>query len=122
MGPDNPGHGSAIAPQDLPSPIATYLAGQQFRDAGTAIAAFTVDAVVTDNGLDYQGLPEIRAWLASTAHEYAYTTELLAATRFDDEHYDVLQRLEGGFPGGEMDLTYRFRLRGGLIAELVIEP
>jgi hypothetical protein len=122
MSHDDRSRGSAIAPQDLPAPIVTYLAGQQFRDAGTAIAAFAADAVVSDDGLTYHGLDEIRTWLTSAASEYAYTTELLAATRLDDEHYEVLQRLEGGFLGEEVDLKYRFALRAGLIANLVIEP
>ena len=32
--------------------------------------------------------------------EYTYTTEFLGATRLDESHIDVLQHLEGDFPGG----------------------
>ena len=34
----------------------------------------------------------------------------------------VRQRLEGDFPGGVVELDYRFVLSGGLISELVISP
>lgn len=37
-------------------------------------------------------------------------------------HVDVLQRLEGDFPGGVAHLHYRFTLDGGMISRLVIEP
>jgi hypothetical protein len=34
----------------------------------------------------------------------------------------VTNHLEGDFPGGVVDLRYRFVLAGGLIAELEIAP
>jgi len=34
----------------------------------------------------------------------------------------VRQHLEGDFPGGEVDLHYRFTLSGASIGGLVIEP
>jgi hypothetical protein len=34
----------------------------------------------------------------------------------------VTNRLEGDFPGGIVDLGYRFRLTGDAIAELLIAP
>jgi hypothetical protein len=39
-----------------------------------------------------------------------------------DDRYDVLHHLEGNFPGGTADLRFRFTLRNGKIARLVIEP
>ena len=60
-------------------------------------------------------------WPARPA-EYTFTTELIGASQVDAEHFDVLQRLEGNFPGGLVDLHYRFTLRGPAMSELVIEP
>ncbi len=40
----------------------------------------------------------------------------------DDSHYDARHHLEGNFPGGVVDLHFRFTLRDGQIARLVIEP
>lgn len=36
-------------------------------------------------------------------------------------YYVAVQHLEGDFPGGTVDLRYRFTLRDGLIAGLAIE-
>jgi hypothetical protein len=38
------------------------------------------------------------------------------------ERHDVHVHLDGNFPGGQVDLTDRFALRGGRIASLEIVP
>ncbi|MFD3399816.1 nuclear transport factor 2 family protein [Kribbella sp. NPDC058693] len=110
-----------ITPDELPELITTYLTAHQTRDLDTAIAQYTTDAVVTDDGRDYHGPAEIRTWLARAATEYTYTSKVTAAYRGDQDHFDVLHRLEGNFPGGVADLHFRFTLRDGLIARLIIE-
>lgn len=107
---------------ELPSAVTTYLTAHNARDVEGAIAAYTPDAVVHDDGRGYHGTDEIRAWLAGAAAGYTYTTELVAAERVGEERYDIVQHLEGDFPGGVVDLHYRFTLRGAAIARLVIEP
>ncbi len=54
------------------------------------------------------------------AGEYTYTIELTGAEKIDDEHYTAINHLEGDFPGGVVDLHFRFTLRDGRIARLVI--
>ncbi|TFV57047.1 nuclear transport factor 2 family protein [Mycobacterium sp. PS03-16] len=111
-----------IAPDALPSAITAYLTAHQARDAATAVATFTDDAVVVDEGHTYRGHQEIVAWLSDAASEFTYTTELTGAATIGAADYDVTQHLEGNFPGGVADLHFRFRLRDGLISHLVIEP
>ena len=106
----------------LPPVITGYLAAHQARDLDPALARYTDDAVVVDEGRTYRGKKEIRDWLGRAASEYTYTTELVAAQRVDDEHYVAVHHLEGDFPGGVVDLRFQFTLRDGRIAELVIEP
>lgn len=88
---------------------------------GRAVATFTADAVVTDDGRTYAGRDEIGAWLTAAAGEYTYTSEFTGATVTDDS-IAVRQHLEGDFPGGVVDLHYRFTLDGKSISRLVIEP
>lgn len=107
---------------ELPALITTYLTAHQARDLEPALACYTEEAVVTDEGRTYRGKPEIRDWLAKTASEYTYTATLVAAQRIDDDHYVAVNHLEGDFPGGVVDLRFRFTLDGGRIAELVIAP
>ncbi len=47
---------------------------------------------------------------------------ITGAAKLDDDHYHVTHHLEGDFPGGEVDLHFRFTLRDDAIAALVIEP
>jgi len=107
---------------ELPPAITTYLTAHRARDVQTALSTFTGDATVTDEGHTYQGRDKIRAWLAAAGGGYTFTTEFTGAARAGEAEVDVRQRLEGDFPGGVVDLHYRFTLDGAAIKRLVIEP
>jgi hypothetical protein len=113
---------TGIALGALPAAITGYLVAHQARDLDTAIAQYAPGAAVTDEGRTYHGPEEIRAWLSRAASEYTYTIEPTAAAKVDDRHYDVVHHLEGDFPGGLVDLHFRFTLADALITRLVIEP
>lgn len=112
---------AAVLPT-LPDVVTRYLTAHRDRDIETALAAFRPDATVTDDGSTYTGSVAIGQWLGTAASEYTYTTELLAAESQDAAHHVVTNRLEGDFPGGRVDLRYRFTLRDGLIEDLTIAP
>jgi hypothetical protein len=110
-------------PAALPAVIAGYL--EASADAGrrqSLLASFAPDASVTDEGIRHEGRSAIEGWLSTAASEYTYTTTLLGQRRDDPERWVVLARLDGNFPGGVAELKYRFRIRGGEIADLVIAP
>ena len=113
---------TSIQPDQLPASIRDYLAAHVARDADTAARTFTPTAVVADDGTTYRGTEEIRRFVSRAGAEFTYTTTLVAAERTDDAHWVVTNRLEGDFPGGVVDLRYRFAMDGDLIAELVIAP
>ena len=115
------GQVSSNYPDELPEVITTYLKAHQARDLDPAVESYTDDASVTDEGRTYNGPDEIRAWLSRSANEYSYTIEMTGVTKLGDERYDVTHHLEGNFPGGKVDLHFRFTLRDGKIARLVIE-
>jgi ketosteroid isomerase-like protein len=114
--------GAPTSWDELPAAIRTYLVAHQARDLQTAISAFAVDAVVTDEGRTYRGREEIRAWLGGAAGNYTYTTAFTGATTTGPTRFDATQRLEGDFPGGVADLHFRFTLDGPSISRLVVEP
>ena len=116
------GKGTGISLADLPTAIKAYLAALQARDVEAAISTYAADAVVTDDGRTHRGWDDIRTWLDRSGSEYTYTTEFVSATRIDDDRFDVIQHLAGDFPGGMIDLHYRFTLNGALITRLTIEP
>jgi ketosteroid isomerase-like protein len=106
---------------ELPRTIADYLAAHRARDADTAISYFTNDAAVTDDAKTHHGTADIHTWLDRSAREYTYTIELTGAEKIDDEHYTAINHLKGDFPGGVVDLHFRFTLRDRRIARLAIE-
>ena len=59
--------GNAIVSEELPSAVSSYLAAHRTRDVDTAVASYTADAVVTDDGRAYRGADEVRAWLTLPA-------------------------------------------------------
>ncbi|MGY1671670.1 nuclear transport factor 2 family protein [Geodermatophilus sp. SYSU D00710] len=113
---------TSIRPDQLPAPIREYLAAHAARDADAALRAFTPTAVVVDDGTTYRGTDEVRRFLSRAGARFSYTTELVGAQRVDATHWVATNRLEGDFPGGVVELGYRFAMDGGLIAELVIAP
>lgn len=114
--------GTRTSWDELSAVIRTYLVAHRTRDVDTAVATFTPDAEVTDEGRTYRGREEIRAWLSEAGSEYTYTTEFDHASMVETAYADVVQHLEGDFPGGAADLHYRFTLDGERISRLVIEP
>jgi hypothetical protein len=106
---------------ELPELITSYLRAHAARDLDVAVRSYAPGATVTDEGRTYRGTDEIRAWLSRSASEYTYTIEMTGAAKVGEDGYDVTQHLEGDFPGGVVDLHFRFVVRDGTIVRLVIE-
>jgi hypothetical protein len=117
-------HGCVARKDDVvpPEVIRRYLEAHDRRDADASLLAFARDAHVLDDGHDYYGLEAIRDWLARASTEFTYTRALLDASAEAPNRWLVRNRLEGDFPGGVVDLQYRFTLVDGLIADLAIVP
>jgi ketosteroid isomerase-like protein len=104
----------------LPTAVRDFLAASTVHDADTASSFLVEDVVVVDQDQTFRGRDAVHAFVRDAAAEFTYTTEQTGARRVDDDHWVVTLHLEGDFPGGVADLDYRFTLRGGLVAELVI--
>ena len=113
---------TSIQPGQLPATIRGFLAAHAARDADTALRAFSPAAVVVDQGQTFRGTDEVLGFLRDAGAEFTYTTELIGAQRIDETRWVAINRLEGDFPGGVVELDYRFTMDGDLIAELVIAP
>jgi len=107
---------------DVPDAVAKYQDAHDRGDVEEALAAFTSTATVKDDGHEYRGRDEIRDWLGRASTEFTYTRTLTGADAIDTGTWLVTNHLEGNFPGGVVDLRYRFVLADGLIAELEIAP
>jgi hypothetical protein len=106
----------------LPEVVQQYQEAHDRHDTDIALSAFAPDAAVFDDGKEFHGTDEIRSWLTTAASEWTFTRTLVSAARVDDQTWLVVNHLEGNFPGGVVDLRYKFTLIGELISELVIAP
>ena len=107
---------------NVPEVIRRYLGAHDRRATDVALSTFAADATVVDDGHEYVGSKEIRHWVATASTEFTYTRTFLEATAIDPNTWLITNHLEGDFPGGVVDLGYRFVLRRDLISELVIAP
>src|SRR5438132_817167 len=109
-------------PTSAPDVITRYFAAQSARDFETLLTLFADDAEVIDEGQTRRGANEIRAWRENVASVYEYTTQLVGLKATSEEHYVARVHLEGNFPGGTVDLRYRFTIAGDSISRLEIAP
>ena len=113
----------------LPRVVSRYPERSQGSDpatattlfAPTATTLFAPTATVTDSGTHYSWCSEVLDFLQRATTEFEYTSTLIEAER-DGRVATSINRLEGDFPGGIVELRYRFTLddSGTAIDRLVI--
>lgn len=106
----------------LPPIIEQYQQAHDRGDTTAALATLAPDATVVDDGRRAEGHDQIAAWLTDTATAFTYARTLLSAAADGPTTWLVSNRLDGTFPGGTVDLRYRFTIVDDLIAELLIAP
>jgi ketosteroid isomerase-like protein len=106
---------------DTAPPVVThYLAAADTGDIPALADCFTPDGVVVDEGRTYRGRAEIIGWRTALAGQWTYTSAVTGSAAAGPSGYRVTVHVEGDFPGGTADLTYRFVLHDDRIAELSI--
>ncbi|WP_345455608.1 nuclear transport factor 2 family protein [Nocardioides marinquilinus] len=106
--------------QQLPATIRAFLEAQTARDEKRALPLLAEDAVivdVADGGEEFRGEDGLRRFVVEAGTEFTYTTEI-TDIRQDGEVWVVRHHLDGDFPGGQVDLDYRFTLDGDRISRL----
>jgi hypothetical protein len=103
-----------------PSVVTRYLAAADARDFSGLADCFTADGFVVDEGHTYRGRDEIIGWRRALAGKWTFTTTVTGSEPVSPSEFRVHARVEGDFPGGVAELTYRFVLQSDAIAELSI--
>jgi hypothetical protein len=109
-------------PAPSPEVISNYFEADARGDIDAILVLFTDDAVVVDEGETWRGIDRIRAWREGPASRYNYTTEVFGTDRTGEDEYLVSGRLEGNFPGGNVELKWRFTIAGDRIRHMHIAP
>ena len=117
-----PERAAAVSTDRLPTAIDTYLHARDRRETDASLATFGDDATVIDEGTTYTGTDRIRWWLDNAASEYTFTRTLTGVEDEGGGNYLVHNHLSGDFPGGEVDLRFRFRVEHDRIQHLEIAP
>lgn len=104
---------------DLPEPLPEYFAAANTSDADRIAACFAEHAIVNDEARDFVGRGAIREWAVDVRRKYSFQSEPLAIGGSADRPV-VTARVTGNFPGGSVDLSYRFVIADGAIAALSI--
>ena len=122
----NTGLDDSAASGSLPPVVSNYLAASDRDDIDAIVACFTEDAVVLDENRHWRGADAIRQWRENVATAYEYTVAIIGSQALGEldggQRREVYTHLEGNFPGGQVDLTNRFTLRGELNGGLEIVP
>lgn len=103
-----------------PDVITRYLKAAEKGDVDTLVACFTDDGAVLDEGRSFRGRDQIRGWREDLQSKWEFTRTVTGSESAGESQHVVTMHLEGNFPGGSADLTYRFTLAGGQIADLTI--
>lgn len=110
----------------LPPIVSEYFEAADRGDVDAVVACFAKDATVFDEDKEWRGHAGIRQWRTQVATAYEYTLDVrrvVGRGAIDGvERHHVYTHLEGNFPGGTVDLTYRFGLHDGRITRLEIVP
>lgn len=88
-------------------------------DTATPLDAFSIDAVVEDEGHRHVGHAAIDAWWRDAKAKYQAVAEPLEVDSTDGAH-EVRARVTGQFPGSPITLTFAFRVKDDRIAALRI--
>ncbi len=102
-----------------PSVVQAWFAAHEGRQAEAELTTMTDDVVIIDQDQTDRGREAARGWISGARREFTYTTTVLT-TASDGDATVVTARLEGDFPGGRADLSYRFLLSDDRISALTI--
>lgn len=102
---------------NLPNVIVDLTNAQNNFDSVAYTNCFSETAIVFDEGKNHKRKMEIQQWIKKANEEYqAVMKPLEYSTTEEVLKAEVL----GNFPGSPIVLSYRFKLKGGLIESLKI--
>src|SRR5262249_39323951 len=104
---------------NLPKPIALYIAAENSGDTNLFDRCIAQNATVRDENETYKGLTAIKNGKAETKRKYQHTVDPLRVVE-QGGRLVVTNRLAGNFHGSPIELQFVFRLEGGKIVSLEI--
>lgn len=103
----------------LPKTVQAYVEAYNARGREEAVACFSENALVHDEGKDHRGRKAIGEWIGETSEKYQ---PILAPGKVEggDQRPVVAMTVSGNFPGSPVTLAFHFTIESGRITELDI--
>ena len=104
----------------LPHPIDVYVRQENSAEREGVAECFAAEAVVSDEGETYVGLPAIAKWRATAKRKYHHSIAPLEVIERNGR--TILKAMvHGNFPGSPVVLNFGFVLNNGKIVSLEIK-
>ncbi len=101
----------------LIKPIETYFQAANAHDSTLLSDCFAEDAVVQDEGHEYQGLAEIKEWNETMSKKYDLTLEVISVARKKGQII-VTAQASGSFEGSPTIMEFYFTVENEKITFL----
>src|SRR3984893_9317064 len=105
--------------ENLPKPIALYVAAENSGDPNLFDQCFAENATVRDENETYKGLAAIKKWKAETKKKYQHIVDALRMAEQGGK-FIITNRVPGDCPGGPIELDFVFTIQGDKIVSLEI--
>lgn len=102
----------------LPPAIAAFFHAHNTGQTADFSQLFTADALVSDEAHEYRGAG-IKAWIDAAIAKYSPVADITNIVEVDGLIIATAQ-VRGNFPGSPAQIRYKFTLRNGRVAALVI--
>lgn len=104
---------------NLPTAVNAYFAADKGVDADALTKAFSIDAVVADEGSLHAGRNAIRAWWLAAKEKYHHVAEPVEVIDAGDKTC-VRAKVTGNFPNSPATLAFLFTIENDEIVQLKI--
>ena len=103
----------------LPKLIDTYIKAENAYNADTALACFSENATVLDEGETHRGKKAIREWMEKVKKKYSPQFRPLGIKEIKEE-ITMTTEVSGTFEGSPVKVDYHFKIKNNLIEDLNI--
>lgn len=101
----------------LTNPIAAYFQAANAHDSSLLSDYFAEDAVVEDEGHEYQGIAAIREWNEATCKKYDLKLEVISVVE-EGEQTIVTSQASGNFEGSPALIEHCFTVKNQKVTSL----
>lgn len=117
--PMNTTHLVSVKSCQLPEAVERYIEASNSHHVKSIVSCFSENAVVHDEGEEFNGQDQIEGWVSKTITNYNFTFNPIKMKR-NDTLSTIEIEVSGTFDGSPITLDYHFTFKNNKIASLRI--